>query len=95
MSAASRNYRSPREIRRTVADLDQWAQARETSVEVATAIHAISDSRRSAEDIWEGPTLAEFDHVEMAVAEYLAQGDFEPVTGGLYQWGAEAVQVGA
>jgi len=81
----SRNYATP-----TVSA--EWAASRETAMPVAVAIHAIADSRRSPEAIWEEPTPAEWDHVTMAVAEYVAQGDYETDPDG-YPWGGETVYV--
>jgi len=80
----SRNYKTP-----TVAP--EWANSRETDMAVAVAIHAIADSRRSAEAIWEAPTPAEWDHVTMVVEEYVSHGDFdwEP----RFCWGAGAIEI--
>jgi hypothetical protein len=78
----NRNYNTPRVAR-------EWANSRETHMAVATAIHAIADSKRSPEDIWDAPNPAEFDHVAMAVAEYVAHGDYEAADG--YSWGQETV----
>lgn len=72
-----------------------WAESRETHPAVAMAIHAIADERRTAEAIWEAPTSAEWDHVAMAVENYLIHGDFEPEADGRYPWGLEAVVVEA
>ena len=68
-----------------------WANSRETHAAVATAIHAISDSRRSPEAIWEDPTQAEVDHVTMAVESYINSGDFSAELDGRYPWGNEAI----
>ncbi|GEM_PF-1349102 len=68
-----------------------WAASRETHIAVATAIHAISDSSRSADDIWAEPTAAEWDHVCMAVENYVSAGAFAAEDDGRYPWGAEAV----
>lgn len=84
----NRNYRTP-----TV--LAYWADSRETHEAVATAIHAIADARRSPEMIWEFPTPAEWDHVCMAVEEYLANGDFAREEDGRYMWGQEVVKIAA
>ncbi len=80
----SRNYTRP-----TVEPL--WGFYRETHPAVAMAIHAISDNRRSTHDIWEDPTLAEWDHVTMAVEEYVAHGDFPAEPDGDYRWGEDAI----
>jgi hypothetical protein len=68
----------------------QWATARETHPAVAAAIHAIADSKRSPEAIWEAPTLAEFEHVRTAVHEYVSLGAYEFDPAG-YAWGQETV----
>lgn len=83
----TRNYRTP-----TVAA--SWANSRETDMAVATAIHAIADSSRSADAIWEAPTPAEWDHVQMAVEEYVRNGDFGYDPAG-YCWGQEIVRITA
>lgn len=80
----SRNYTTP-----TVAT--EWANSRETSMPVAIAIHAIADSKRSAEAIWEAPTAAEFDHVTMAVEEYVTNGDFDWQP--RFFWGEETIEI--
>ena len=88
----NRSYPSFREIRGTRNPaIEQWAQSRSTHLAVATAIHAIADSRRGANEIWDSPTPAEDDHVTMAVEEYLAHGDFDPEDDGRYRWGTSSV----
>ena len=82
----NRNYTTPS----VSAD---WANSRETDMAVAVAIHAIADSSRTPEAIWEAPTPAEWDHVKMAVEEYLTHGDFDKEPDGRYAWGQEAVQI--
>jgi hypothetical protein len=82
---ASRNYNTP------FVDAE-WANSRETDMAVATAIHAIADDRRSPEAIWENPTEAEWDHVVMAVEEYVRHGDFAIDPTG-YCWGQEIVRI--
>jgi len=85
----NRNYRRP-----TVAA--RWYESRNTDAILATAIHAIADRRRSPESIWEQPTDAEIDHIGMAMAEYLAHGDFPASIDGRYFWGdAEPMIVAA
>lgn len=69
----------------------EWAAARETHIAVATAIHAIADDKRSAEAIWEEPTPAEWDHVTMAVQNYIDNGVFRAEDDGRYNWGQEAI----
>lgn len=70
-----------------------WADSRETHIAVATAIHAISDDSRTPEQIWEDPTPAEWDHVCMAVENYVGAGVFAAEDDGRYQWGCEAVVI--
>jgi len=81
----NRNYTRP-----TVSQ--DWAESHETDMAVAVAIHAIADNKRSAQVIWENPTAAEWDHVTMAVTEYVAHGDFDYDDAG-YCWGLEKVHV--
>ena len=83
-----RNYNCPTVSR-------EWSDSRETHPAVAAAIHAISDSRRSPEAIWEAPTPAEWDHVCMAVDEFIGAGDFHAEPDGRYPWGMETVRIGA
>lgn len=78
-----RNYETP-------AVAADWADSRETDMAVAVAIHAIADSKRTPEVIWEAPTPAEWDRVCMAVAEYVEHGDFDADEAG-YCWGQETV----
>jgi hypothetical protein len=40
---------------------------------------------------WESPTPAEFDHVKMAVEEYVREGYFAEREDGCYHWGQERV----
>lgn len=69
----------------------EWAASRETHIAVATAIHAISGPGRTPEAIWEDPTPAEWDHVCMAVENYIGAGLFPAEDDGRYPWGGEAV----
>lgn len=80
----SRNYKTPS----VSAD---WANSRETHMAVATAIHAIADGSRSADEIWEAPTSEEWDHVAVAVEEYVRHGDFPAEEDGRYPWGQETI----
>lgn len=70
----------------------QWAHCRNTHHAVATAIHAIASGDRTPDAIWEAPTAAEWDHVHMAVEDYVLHGDYAYSARG-YQWGEEAVHV--
>jgi len=81
----SRNYTAP-----TVSDA--WANDRNTDMAVAVAIHAIADNKRTPEAIWELPTRAEWEHVAMAIEEYVREGDFEFDPSG-YCWGQETVRI--
>ena len=76
-------YRAP-------AVTTDWASTRNTDMAVAVAIHAIASHDRTPEAIWGAPTGAEYDHVAMAVENYVNNGVFEPQTGG-YNWGQETV----
>jgi len=80
-----RNYNAP-----TVST--EWASSRQTDMAVAVAIHAIADRTRSADAIWEAPTAAEWDHVIMAVEEYIREGDFDFDPSG-YCWGQETIRI--
>ncbi len=71
----------------------EWAASRETHPAVASAIHAIADSKRSPQEIWESQTPAEWDHVTMAVQEYVAHGDFPAEFDGKYHWGSEIIKI--
>lgn len=68
----------------------EWAASRDTDMIVAVAIHAIADDKRSPEAIWEAPTEAEWQHVEMAIEDYVDQGDYEVEAEG-YCWGEETI----
>ncbi len=65
----------------------------ETLPAVATAIHAISDSSRSPEAIWEAPTRDEWDRVALAVENYVANDVFEAEDDGRYSWGGECIVI--
>ena len=69
----------------------RWIETRETHPAVAMAIHAIADNRRSANVIWEAPTPAEWDHVTMAVEQYVHAGMFD--RDDTFSWGAETVTI--
>lgn len=81
----NRNYDTP-----TVSE--EWASSRQTDMPVAVAIHAISDGKRSPEEIWDAPMPEEWDHVCMAVDEYVRHGDFTYDPAG-YAWGFAIVTV--
>jgi hypothetical protein len=79
----NRNYKTP-----TVDEA--WATSRETDMPVAVAIHAIASHDRTPETIWEDPTPDEWQHVQMAVQEYVGHDDFPADPSG-YCWGQETV----
>jgi hypothetical protein len=81
----NRNYATPRVS-------DEWCITHQTSMPVAVAIHALADKSRSPQQMWEAPTSAEWDHVVMAVAEYVAHSDYEYDFEG-YRWGQEVVRI--
>lgn len=91
---ASRNYQSIRQVRESIDyDLDQWAASRETSLAVAAAIHALADSERTPDQIWQAPTQNEWINVPLAVAEYVAHGDVKAGDDGRYCWGEERIEL--
>lgn len=71
---------------------DDWANSRHTDMAVAVAIHAIASGDRTPEAIWEAPTQAEWDHVCMAVEDYVRHGDYAYDPDG-YAWGMETVTI--
>jgi hypothetical protein len=75
----------------TPAVAASWADSRETHPAVAMAIHAISDNVRTPHAIWECPTQAEWDHVAIAVQNYVESGAFAAEEDGRYPWGSECV----
>jgi len=68
-----------------------WYDSRETHKAVAMAIHAIADKKRTPEAIWEAPTAAEYDHVVMAVQQFVEAGIVEAEDDGKYPWGLETI----
>ncbi len=70
-----------------------WSDSRETHPAVASAIWAIADNVREPEAIWEAPTSAEWDHVKMAVEEFVLHGDFAAEPDGCYPWGQETIRL--
>jgi hypothetical protein len=75
--------------------LQPWAESRETHIGVANAIFAIADSNRTAEEIWEDPTVTECQHIKMALEQYIAAGLIEPSADGRYCWGVGFITVPA
>lgn len=88
----SSQYKTLHQIDMTREELKAWADCRETSIEVALAIHAIADASRNAEAIWSDPTRNEWDQVLMAVENYVASGEFEADE--VYHWGEESFSLG-
>ena len=82
----NRNYPTPKVSA-------QWADVRNTDMVVAVAIHAIADSNRSPEAIWEAPTSYEFDAVCMAIEEFITSGDYTPEDA--YNWGDHRITINA
>jgi hypothetical protein len=80
----SRNYKTATNLGLTHDDLYRWGESRNTDTAVALAIHAIASHDRTPEVIWEDPTNAESQHVEMAVQDYVIHGDYPA---GEYRWG--------
>lgn len=82
----NRNYKTPAVDR-------EWSASRNTDHVVAVAIHAISTTYRSAEEIWENPSPYEWDNVLMAVEEYVTHGDYERQDS--YNWGEATIFMNA
>jgi hypothetical protein len=78
----NRNYPRPE----TLATREQ--------LRACAAIFAIADRKRPADSIWAAPTSAEWDHVTMAVEEYLTHGDFDRKPDGRYPWGETSIEIG-
>jgi len=76
---------------RTPAVATDWASSRQTDMAVAVAIHAIASHDRTPEAVWEAPTSAEWDHVVMAVQNYVDNGVCDAQPDG-YCWGQEVVR---
>lgn len=89
----SPQYRTLQQLDLSRDDLRAWADSRKTDEVVALAIHAIADSSRSPEAIWEAPTPQEWQQVAMAVENYTDCGLY--VAEGIYHWGEEKLHVGA
>ena len=87
----NRTYPKPTETSRLAA----WGNVRETATPVVAGIFAIATTERSAEAIWRAPTQSEWDHVKMAIAEFVRNGDFERAHDNRYEWGEETMTVTA
>ncbi|WP_457798084.1 hypothetical protein [Methylocystis sp. S23] len=70
-----------------------WRDNHQTCPAVASAIFAIADKSRTAEEIWAEPTPAEIDHIKMAIENYISCGDIEPSDDGRYEWGFDAIRL--
>lgn len=58
----------------TAEQIKQWINREDTNVLVARAINAIADEARSAQEIWENPTKAEWKEVMQTVEGYIVSG---------------------
>lgn len=85
------NYKTIDNLDLSYDELTDWCSPKETSAVVGLAIHAISDKSRSPDEIWASPTEAEYDHVLMAVENYINAGFFEPAPE--YYWGMEKFSI--
>lgn len=86
----NRNYKTAQQLGMSHDDAFRWGDERNTHPAVVIAIHAIASGDRTPEQIWENPTSAEAEHVEMAVQEYVIQGDY---AAGEYRWGEHRFNV--
>jgi hypothetical protein len=73
----------------------EWSTRHHTHMAVASAIHAIADQSRDAEEIWEHPTESERGDVVMLVADYLAHGAFSRTRDNKYAWGPGDIEIPA
>jgi hypothetical protein len=85
--------RSPYDRPISRAEAEQWGSPRETDAAVAMAIHAISDTTRSPDDIWEDPTPTEWDSVVTTIKNYITAGVFDAKDDGKYYWGMETINL--
>ena len=83
------------DVKISPAEAAIWGESRETDPVVAAAIHSIATPNRSAQAIWESPTSAEFDKVEMAVQSFISAGLYEANEDGRYDWGSMICSVRA
>lgn len=84
----NRNY--PR-YTRPADSSEQKAIACHTSLEVWAAIELIAEmNSRNAADVWENPSRAENDNIEMCLNDWCIHGDIDP---GVYAWGCEKIEV--
>ena len=71
-----------------------WAESRETHIAVATAIFGLSHiTERTPDAIWQDPTQSEWDHVTMAIENYIANGVFSAEPDGRYAWGEAVIEL--
>ena len=73
---------------RTISD---WSDSLNTHPAVAIAIHAIASGHRGPDEIWRAPTQPEWDHVAMAVQEYVDAGDVDMPEDRAFDWGQEVL----
>lgn len=73
-------------------DAQAWGAARGTHIAVALAIHKIATEKRPAQEIWEAPTIDEFETVGHIVVSMIEGGMFRPTLDGNYHWGAIAIR---
>jgi len=69
-------------------ELKQWADSRETSVEIAYAIMKVAPSKQDAKRIWENGSDIECESVVEIARKYVAEDEEE-----LY-WGEETIELG-
>lgn len=81
----NRNYKTQCKLDVPESVFKTWRETRNADAPVTLAIHAISNGTRSPDEIWQDPTQAECENVEMAVSEYISHGDFEAQIE--YRWG--------
>jgi hypothetical protein len=70
--------------------LEQWCRDGETSRVVGHAIHAISTSIRSPDEIWSLPTPDEEDRIRDAIANLVEVGLYEREAS--YWWGGTEIE---
>lgn len=73
-------------------DAQEWGAKRGTHVAVAMAIREIATAERPAQEIWEAPTIDEFEQVGQLVVHYVEDGMFRPTIHGNYNWGAITIR---
>ena len=93
----NRNYKTAEKIGYgfNAIHLAGWAESHNTDLAVAVAIHAISEptTGRTPDEIWESPKRSEYDHICMAINEYLICGDFDYPVDGYFWWGEAQIHI--